>query len=353
MKRVKEASLVLMSTLLLLLVLEASVRWLAPQQIDTDMVEGRSLAVKDTLLGHANRPGAVALQRGPEFTASYIVNAQGLRDRAVEGRPRQAEARRILLLGDSFTFGIGSDYDAIWPTIFEQTLKTKGHHVEVINAGVPGYDTRSELQFLKHKWAALTPDLVVLVLLPHDLFTNTPLLPADTTSVTPDVIVTGDDKVPMLHVVTLLQRMVLQNDWLYNQVYRNTGRARFFTTMPDEAVQQQYQTTEALLRRIQDFCRERGLPFVVFTVPQQFQVLAEANRYDAGSVDVRAVDRAVAQVASEAGYPFLAALDTLVQAYRRDRAPLYYRFDGHLTPRGNRVVGQYFAEHFQQMMGSR
>ena len=342
-----------MITLLLLLVLEAGVRWLAPQQIDTEMVEGPSLAVKDTLLGHANRPGTVARQRGPEFTAHYVVNGRGFRDRTVEERPRQMDARRILLLGDSFTFGIGSDYDAIWPTIFEQTLKTQGHHVEVLNAGVPGYDTRTELQFLKHNWAALTPDLVVLVLLPHDLFTNAPLLPDDTATVAQDVIVSDDEKAPMLHVVTLLQRIVLQNDWLYNQVYRNTGRARFFKMKPDETVRQQYQTTEALLRRIHAFCRKRDVPFVVFTVPQQFQVLAEANRYDAGSIDVRAVDRAVARLAAQAGFPHLAALDTLVQVYSRDRVPLYYRLDGHLTPRGNRIVGQYVAEHFQQLSAIR
>lgn len=350
MKRIKETVLIAAITLLLLLVLEAGVRLFAPQQTKTQLLAGRSLVVEDSVLGHRNRPGVIALQRSPEFSVRYVIDEQGLRSRSNQGPPGEPGSLRILLLGDSFTFGIGNDYSAIWPTVFEETLKARGYRVQVFNAGVPGYDTRNEVRLLEHLWSRLDPDWVVLTLLPHDLFTNAPI--SDAVSVRPseNVVAIQDEKTPFLHVITLLQRLLLQSDWLYSQVYRQTARAAFFEEPASEAVQAQYETTTALLRRAHAYCQEREVPFLVLSLPQQFQVLLESHRYDAGTLDVRAVDRKLGAVAQQAGFPWIAALDTLAHAQRHEQTDLYYRYDGHLTAQGNRVVGRYVARQFEEIL---
>ena len=86
LKQIKEIGLVVAITLLLLLA-EGGVRLFAPQHVDTSMLEGGSLAVEDSLLGHRNRPGAVARQHGPEFTEAYpaktATSSSPVRDRVM------------------------------------------------------------------------------------------------------------------------------------------------------------------------------------------------------------------------------------------------------------------------------
>jgi len=103
-----------------------------------------------------------------------------------------------------------------------------------------------------------------------------------------------------------------------------------------------------LLRRAHAYCHEREVPFLVLSLPQQFQVLLETHRY--GTLDVRAVDRKLGAVAQQAGFPWIAALDTLAHAQRHEKTNVYYRYDGHLTAQGNRVVGLYVARQFEEIL---
>jgi len=45
---------------------------------------------------------------------------------------------RIVALGDSLTAGYGLPQSAAFPVVLERALKTRGHNVEIVNAGVSG-----------------------------------------------------------------------------------------------------------------------------------------------------------------------------------------------------------------------
>src|SRR5262245_36848929 len=104
----------LLSSGILLALTECSVRRWAPQNAPLVMVRGESLAVPDPILGHRNRPGAVAVQQSPEFHARYAINDDGMRD-ATSHRRDPRSSTRVLFLGDSFTFGYANEYEDIWP----------------------------------------------------------------------------------------------------------------------------------------------------------------------------------------------------------------------------------------------
>ena len=55
-------------------------------------------------------------------------------------------------------------------------------------------------------------------------------------------------------------------------------------------------------------------------------------------------------VAQQAGFPWIAALDTLAHTQRQEQTDLYYRYDGYLTAQGNRVVGLYVARQFEEIL---
>src|SRR5262250_3032485 len=78
-------------------------------------------------------------------------NSLGLRNRELE--PKKPGTRRILFLGDSLIFSGETSSGELYTAVLEHRLNSRsgGRNVpvEVINAGVPGYTTYQELEFLK------------------------------------------------------------------------------------------------------------------------------------------------------------------------------------------------------------
>jgi hypothetical protein len=89
---------------------------------------------------------------------------------------------------------------------------------------------------------------------------------------------------------------------------------------------------------------QQGVPLVVLSIPQQFQVLAEGRGYRYEGMDMYYIDRELGRLAVQEGFRWISTLDILASTYREKREDLYYRFDGHLNERGNRVVADYFAD---------
>ena len=102
------------------------------------------------------------------------INNLGLRadeDAALEKRPNTF---RILVLGDSVTFGHGSVHS--YPELVQPMLKRWRPDIDfqVWNAAVPGYNTAQELAQLLESGPAFRPDLVVVGFFENDLIDNDP-----------------------------------------------------------------------------------------------------------------------------------------------------------------------------------
>ncbi|MCX5848463.1 MAG: hypothetical protein NTW65_03320 [Deltaproteobacteria bacterium] len=65
------------------------------------------------------------------------TNSLGFKDRVVRNIPLCSDKYRILFMGDSFTEGLGFDYDDTFVGLIDKELSKKGE--EVFNAGVLGY----------------------------------------------------------------------------------------------------------------------------------------------------------------------------------------------------------------------
>jgi lysophospholipase L1-like esterase len=70
---------------------------------------------------------------------------------------------RVVVIGDSIAQGTGiRQEEAIFPSLLETRLRSKGVPAEVLNFGVPGYNTQQEVETLKTKALAYSPDIVIL-----------------------------------------------------------------------------------------------------------------------------------------------------------------------------------------------
>lgn len=94
---------------------------------------------------------------------TYRINAQGFRGDEFSAT-KAPGTYRVVVLGDSFTFGEGTPQSDIFPTRLAAALRSAagGRDVEVINLGFPAADTGTEAAMYARVASALDPDWVVL-----------------------------------------------------------------------------------------------------------------------------------------------------------------------------------------------
>ncbi len=102
------------------------------------------------------------------------TNALGFRDSREYDLEKRPGTFRILVLGDSVTFGHGSVAEHAYPLLLEQRLKAWKPAVDwqVWNLGVPGYNTSQELAYLLEVGPTFHPDLVVVGFYGNDVVDN-------------------------------------------------------------------------------------------------------------------------------------------------------------------------------------
>ncbi|HET8643853.1 MAG TPA: GDSL-type esterase/lipase family protein, partial [Vicinamibacteria bacterium] len=123
--------------------------------------------VYDPATGWALRPG---LRGHRQFVQGRVSsNSRGLRGTAEYAPGRVPGRRRVVVLGDSFTFGEHVDDHEAFPARLQQRL---GPAVDVLNLGVHGYGHDQMLIRLREEGLRYAPDLVVLGFFADDAARN-------------------------------------------------------------------------------------------------------------------------------------------------------------------------------------
>jgi len=131
---------------------------------------------------------------GTTYGVRVSRNRDGFRDREYV-RPKPAGTYRILVLGDSFTWGIGLRLQETIPKVLESLLRDATElKVEVVNGSQPGHNTVEELEQLQRAGLSYEPDMVLLIYNLNDIKFVPQLATADydPTAVVPVVEVERD-----------------------------------------------------------------------------------------------------------------------------------------------------------------
>ena len=162
--RLAAPALAAASVLLTLLVLEAVFR-LAGVSVGTVQINRATVRRSDDpRLLFELRPGALV-----HGEVEYRIDALGLRgpETTVE---KPAGVRRVAVLGDSIAFGYWVAEADGFPRQLETMLRgLGGGRVEVLDFGVPGYNLDQEIETLRTKALAFSPDVVVVAFCLNDL----------------------------------------------------------------------------------------------------------------------------------------------------------------------------------------
>lgn len=98
------------------------------------------------------------------------VNPQGFRGEPI-AVPKPPATFRIFCVGGSSTFGSGVDTRDAYPARLQTVLQAHANRpIEVVNAGVPGYNSQQSLVNVQRRIQPLEPDLVLFLHGNNDVF---------------------------------------------------------------------------------------------------------------------------------------------------------------------------------------
>ena len=122
------------------------------------------------LYGWGYNPHQMVRIMNPDTRVIYVdkVNSRGWRDKE-RSFLNQNNSFRILVLGDSVTFGATVPGDKIYTRILENKLITEGYNVDVINISYGGWNTEQELEALKNEGVLYKPNLIICQFCDNDL----------------------------------------------------------------------------------------------------------------------------------------------------------------------------------------
>lgn len=220
----------------------------------------------DDRVVYALRPGTRARYLGHEVR----INALGMRDD--EHPVRKPPGRfRILALGDSHLFGWGVGQDESFAQVLEQRLEALAPgRFEVLNAGVPGYNTVMEERIFALRAEELEPDLVLVHYVDNDMdLPNFLSEPADPWTLRRSYLA----DLVRRRVLLLAGEQSLPRGLFVAGRDPQTGRYR----LPEDRIPEAYrplqgwERMEEAYQRLAAGARARGIPFVLLVTPADFR----------------------------------------------------------------------------------
>jgi lysophospholipase L1-like esterase len=157
------AALILAGCAAAVLVIEVALRILA-LPTSRNPLPDLYVAAANPLMGYRMIPNF----HGYAYGSWVTTNARGFRcDDAPEGEG--SGGKRILIIGDSITFGFGLESrETMASRLREDLASDPGPRPRVHNLGVCGYNLEQEFEVFKEEGLAPKPDLVILVVMAND-----------------------------------------------------------------------------------------------------------------------------------------------------------------------------------------
>ena len=291
-------------------------------------------AIYDQRLGYVPKPG----RRVTDFTAT--IGEDSLRQ---HGETRLFSEPKIVVVGDSYTFGDGVDDDETWPAYLQLRMKQT-----VLNGGVFGYgldQTTLRAESLLDKYQ---PRILIISMIADDLERNElsyrfawkPYFD----------IVDGKLKLQNIPVPKLpppvryrSARDILSYSYFANALFRRLAPTWWQFEGAEQRVHRMgAEVAGLLMRRIEDKVRDRNIRVVV---------VAQCDR----SMDTTSL-KPVLQQAVDAGLETLDLATPLADLIKTnphlEDVMFLGPFAGHMTADGNRWIAKKIAEKLDQTGGA-
>jgi hypothetical protein len=372
----KAAAAILLSTTVSLLATEVILRSYFPRRTFEVLAASYPAMFNESdYLPYRLRPNYRGRLARAEFDTEIRINSLGYRGE--EFTRDKGDALRVLVIGDSYTFGWGVEDTETFSAHLQNTLRARypGRRIEVINAGFAACNSPDTYYlYLKQEGLALHPDLILVGLfLGNDLDSPFALehewyekdaqgLPLRIRNL--DSQVQGHyllpRPVPMRYRVPVLSRShVFQGMfdiwWSVAPMLRSAlpdAVATLHAQPPDERVPPNYrleysERTEMVFNRVRglfqgmnQLAKDVNTPLAFMLIPEAFQMNPEALKGLPG--DIEKPQRVLAEFFQREGIRYLDFLP-----WMREKAAgrqMYFPQDGHWNVLANQLAGERLAE---------
>jgi lysophospholipase L1-like esterase len=240
--------------------------------------------------------------RGMFLDTEIKVNAQGFRGPPVPQDPAPGTIR-VVGLGDSIAFGWGVRDDDTFLAYIRKRFRDEhpsGLRLDVVNLGVPGYNTHQEVEAFVTRGISYHPDLVLLFLCDND-------------DELPNFVWKRDPYTLRRSYVwdLLAERLRRLTDAKLKTPLERTARTvqgtRPWRTNDAMLVPRSYrhmvgvEAVERALRRLAQFCQEQGIPVVYAGTGGELDERVRPLARELGFVVVDGIDHRVEQYLQQTG----------------------------------------------------
>lgn len=349
----------------------------------------------------------------PDALFSVQTNSDGFRTH--EFYPKLPGQYRILILGDSFTYGWNANQQETYPAVLERLLqKNISGNIQVFSLGISGYSTL-KYDLLMHMYAdRIQPDMVIVAVdqsdfsddrqyAPRYIFTPTgvPIMPKDAndlsfhddvpfTALSPSGEIISDTRPDILNSFRIGSSLVehtytatrfIQTKMFEKRAERENAEPRKIVSYPSlhqtygddvsegipeklradfipysfERAKKEYSLTFSLLGDIKKESDKQGIPMLLLSYPYPWMVATdEAIPYQTdafGAVYDMRENHVYTQLLDEISRQLRVRHIDSTNVFRRNSRNMYGNYDPHFTARGYAQLGEYLYETIRESVG--
>ncbi len=319
--------------------------------------------------------------RTPDFDMRIRTNDFGLREHASLEVLLQ-HPYKILVMGDSHTFGYGVNDGERYSDLLNASLTSQA--ISFTSGYADGFSPIDYVVYLQMFYERLKPDLVVIGFFPENDVVNDVRTRRIIRNAKGDIVETKlsgftiEDgfiaaehtvQSPFHHAVTAFKNRLWNTFMVYRVIEEARNRVRYWrhpelqnTQLPafffgGSVNGEEVDVTLRAIQQMDRLLKAHGKTLVVCFIPSNFQI---SSRYDRSIIDrpgyrVRLEQMAVARSLREPqtslsrwfaanGVRYLDPTEEFIRA-ERDGTKLYFDFDGHLSPKGHRLMAKLLEEY--------
>lgn len=324
----------------------------------------------DPLLGVRSIPNAAYEYRDEGYSGGRI-NSLGLRDREIPYMKTE-NAKRILILGDSFMEALQVNLDGSFPKLLQTFIgeALPEHNIETVNAGRGGMGTVEEYLWYVTEGVKYRPDLVLLAFYAGNDFRDNSKSLTGRAALKPYIIFDADTfrvdasfsesrsyKIraffwPLFNASVLAAETARRIGVFMNGIAAKAGGAPcpkdvgVFGAFPDGVWDSAYTATGKLVALLDGAVKRNASAFCVMIVPDSYQI-EDAESECVKGADLRKPNRFIRETAEARGIPVF----DLTDAFEREHSltgDYMYGFGknlgtGHWNEKGHRLAAQTIA----------
>ena len=356
--------------------------------------------IYDPVVGWRLRPGTYWAKAPNRFGKHRIdINEYGIRNDTID-REGEGSRWRLMILGDSFTYGKAVREEHLFSSRMERILHEEGaaRRTEIVNAGIPGYGNAQELLLMRLLAAeGVTADCYLLVMFPNDILDNLRLIYSNLAEnpLQPGFAIAEDSSLVLVHeperrfaeesenfieasrsldrmkidkVLRLRIESFLQTKPRLIRAAARIGIQVKFPAMPgllnawyrDDVVDRGAPLMRRILSEMHEEAHKAGAPLLIGLVPSQIQVYPEtyAALLQKTFPDCELVERWLQdpqkpqrEIRSICEDLCIAFVDLLPDLTAHEGGALYIPREGHLSDEGHAAVARSLARFVKESAG--